>query len=318
MTSVTALTACSGSTDEKAGADTSASASTAPKGAVTRAQAAKIVDTYVTVNNKANKAQNEKLLATVEGGQVHEQSKADYKTFSTWTKADQSDYEKPFSYQSREYYIPADEDWFAVKATASGSKDPALLVFDKEGGAWKLMSAVYTDDAPLPKIATDDNGLATAVDPATRVGSMAPNDVSAAFEDFFETGGKKAGATLSRTTQAAKDSLKLYNDRDKGKISRWSTKKYFAKPPAHKDTYALRLADGGVLAVIPTAHTQETLLKPQYMSSFQLTPSEEESVYNPEKRALVTDTFQGMALATLPKSGKPAVIAREYGMTDSK
>ncbi|MFJ1972997.1 hypothetical protein ACIO93_30505 [Streptomyces sp. NPDC087903] len=310
------LTACGGS-DEPNAADGGASPSAAPEGAVTRAQAAKILDTYGTVNSKANTTQDAKLLSTVEGGQVHEQSKADYTTFDTWTKADQSDYKKPFSYQAREYYIPVGEDWFAVKATASGSKNPALLVFDKEGSTWKMVSAVYSD-APIPAIDTGNHGLATAVAPSTRVGAMAPNDVSAAFEDLFETGGKKAGAALSSSTGAAKDALKLYKDRTKGDTARWATRKYFAKAPAHKETYALRLTDGGVLAVVPTAHTKETLLKPQYMSSFQITPNDEESAYNPDKRALITDTFQGMALATLPPTGKPSVIADEYRMTDSK
>ncbi|MCX4907973.1 hypothetical protein [Streptomyces sp. NBC_00878] len=317
MTSTVALTGCGGTTDEDGKADTKASASATPKGAVTREQAAKIVDNYVAVNSKANKTRNAKLLSTVEGGQVHEQSKADYKTFSTWTKAEQSDYAKPFSYQDRAYYIPAGEDWFAVKATASGTKTPALLVFDKEGGAWKLMSAVYSD-APIPTIDTGDHGLATAVTPSTRVGTLAPNDVSAAFEDLYETGGKKAGAGISHTTDPAKDALKLYKERDEGDLAKWATEKYFAKDPAYGTTYALRLADGGVLAVVPTAHTQETLLKQQYMGSFEITPNKEESVYNPAKRALVTDTFQGLALATLPKSGKPSVIAYEYGMTASK
>ncbi|MFD3313027.1 hypothetical protein [Streptomyces sp. NPDC058694] len=318
LTSTVALTGCGGTTDEGDGkAGTKESASAAPKGGVTREQAAKIVDNYATVNGKANRTRNAELLATVEGGQVHEQSKADYKTFSTWTKADRSDYEKPFSYQDRTYYLPAGEDWFAVKATASGSKTPALLVFDKDGGTWKLMSALYSE-APIPAIDTSNHGLATAVAPSTRVGALAPDDVSAAFEDLYETGGKKAGAAISHTTDPARGALKLYDERDKGDLAKWATKKFFAKDPAYGTTYALRLSDGGVLAVVPTAHTQETLLKQQYMGSFEITPNKEESVYNPAKRALVTDTFQGMTLATLPKSGKPSVIAYEYRMTDSK
>ncbi|MFD9443179.1 hypothetical protein ACFWBR_34350 [Streptomyces sp. NPDC060006] len=318
VTSTVALTGCGGgTTDEKGEAGTNTPASASPRGAVTRAQAAKIVDNYAAVNSKANRTRNTRLLSTVEGGQLHEQSKADHKTFGTWTKEDQRAYAKPFSYRDRTYYIPAGEDWFAVRATADGSKTPALLVFDKEGGAWKLMSAVHTD-TPIPAVDTGNSGLATAVSPATRVGKLAPNDVSAAFEDLYETGGTKAGAGISHTTAPAEAALKLHKERDKGGLSKWATKKYFARKPAHTTTYALRLADGGVLAVVPTAHTQETLLKPQYMGSFQITPNKEESVYNPEKRPLVTDTFQGTTLTTLPKSGKPSVIASAYRMTDSE
>ncbi|MFF5494664.1 hypothetical protein [Streptomyces aquilus] len=309
MTSTLALTACSGGTDDAA--DAKASTSPAPKGAVTKAQAAKIVDNYVTVNNKANKTQDEKLLATVESGQVHEQSKADYATFAIWTKKDQAEYEEPFTYEDREYYIPADEDWFAVRATASGSKHPALLIFDKESGVWKLTYAVYSATS-IPKIDTGDNGLATAATLPTTT------DVSAAFEDLYATGGKKAGAALSQTTSPAKDALKVYKDRNDGSLSKYATSGFFAKDPTYRTTYALRLADGGVLAVIPTSHTKETLLKEQYRSSFTITPSDQESVYDPTKRVIVTDTFQGQLLATLPKSGKPSVIGYEYRMTDSK
>lgn len=315
ITSAAALTACSGGSGDTA--DSKASASPAPKGAVTRAQAAKIVDNYQAVNNKANATQDEKLLSTVEGGQVHEQSKADYATFKTWSAEDQRDYKSSFVYEDRQYYIPANEDWFAVKATASGTKSPGLLVFVKESGAWKLTSAVYSD-AGIPAIDTGNHGLATAVTPSTRTGTLAPDDVSAAFEDLYATGGKKAATALDQTTDAAKGALKLYKDRNKGDLSAYATNNYFAKPPAYNTTYALRLADGGILAVVPASHSEETLLKEKYRSSFQITPNDEESVYDPTKRVVITDTYQGILLATLPKSGKPSVIAKEYRMTDSK
>lgn len=309
------LTACAGGSDDPA--DAKAPATPATEGAVTRARAAKIVDHYVAVNNKANATQDEKLLSTVESGQVHAQSKADHATFKTWPKEEQKDYEASFAYENREYYIPADEDWFAMKATASGSKDPALLVFARVAGAWKLISAVYSDSG-IPAIDTDDHGFATAVSPTTRTGTLAPDDISAAFEDLYATGGKKAGSALSRTSAPAKDALKLYKERNDGGLSAYAISAYFANAPTYRTTYALRLADGGVIAVVPTSHTEETLLKEQYRGAFQITPNKRQSVYAPTKRALITDTYQSMLLATLPASGKPAVIAKEYRMTDSK
>ncbi|MEU6379991.1 hypothetical protein [Streptomyces sp. NPDC046909] len=318
------LTACGGSGSGDTSSDAKASTSpAAPKGAVTPAEASKIVDAYEKVNSKANATQDEKLLSTVEGGQVHEQSKSDYTTFKTWSKEDQQDYKKPFTYTDREYYIPADEDWFAVKATASGTKTPGMFVFAKESkestgtGAWKMVSAIYSD-TPIPKIDTSNDGLATAVTPTTRVGTLAPNDISAAFEDLYATGGKKAATALTQTTEPAKSALKTYKERNDGNLSQYATKNFFAKTPAYDTTYALRLADGGVLAIVPTSHTSETLLKEKYRSAFTITPNDTESVYDPTKRVIITDTFQGILLATLPKSGKPSVIASEYGMTDSK
>ncbi|KPI01073.1 hypothetical protein OK074_5653, partial [Actinobacteria bacterium OK074] len=266
------------------------------KGAVTRAEAAKIVDNYVAVNNEANATRNANLLATVEGGQLNAQSTADYRTFATWTKTDQDAYAKPFSYTDRTYYIPAGEGWFAVEARASGSKDPALLVFDREGGAggWKAMAAVYMDGASVPAIAVGADGLATAVDPSKRVGALAPDEVSAAYEDLFATGGTTTGRSLSLTNSVAKDAIKIYQERDSGTDSAYATKSYAAAKVVRDTVYALRLKDGGAVAVLPTAHTSTYALKPQYEPSFQITPTEEEGVFDPAKRGAVVDTFQGV------------------------
>ncbi|MFC7015504.1 hypothetical protein ACFQMH_28135 [Streptomyces viridiviolaceus] len=48
------------------------------------------------MNNRANAKRDAKLLGTVEAGQVHEQSKADYKQWAIWSKANQKDYTEPF------------------------------------------------------------------------------------------------------------------------------------------------------------------------------------------------------------------------------
>jgi len=308
------LTGCGpGSSDSADGA----AASPAAKGAVTAAQAAKILDTYETVNNKANSQQDADLLGTVESGQVYEQSKADYRLFETESKEDQAAYRKPFHYTGRKYWIPAGKDWFAVTTKASGSKSEALLVFGKEYDDWKLMSAVYSE-TPLPAIATDDSGLATAVDAGTRVGTLAPNQISAAFEDLYATGGKKAGTGISQTTEVAKDAIETYTKRDSGKGAAYATKVYVATPAEFDTVYALRLKDGGVLAALPTAHASQFVLKASYRENYDITPTEVESVFNGRDRDTVVNTYQGMALATLPKTGKPSVLAREYRIVDSQ
>ncbi|MGW1720168.1 hypothetical protein [Streptomyces sp. NPDC002156] len=309
-----ALTGCgSGSSDGADGAD----ASPAAKGAVTAAQAAKILDTYETVNNKANAQQDVDLLGTVEGGQLYEQSKADYLLFETKSKEDQAAYRKPFQYTGRKYWIPAGKDWFAVTTKASDSKSEALLVFGKEYDDWKLMSAVYSE-VPLPAIATDDAGLATAVDAGIRVGTLAPNQISAAYEDLYTTGGKKAGTGIAQTTEPAKDAIETYTKRNSGKGAEYATKAYVATPTAFDTVYALRLENGGALAALPTAHASQYVLKASYRENYDITPTEVESVFNIRDRDTVVNTYQGMALATLPKTGKPSVLADEYRIVDSQ
>lgn len=304
VTTAITLTACGG---PAANARSIPSASPTPKGVVDQKAASAILDTYQKVNNRANKTRNEKLLATVESGQVNEQSQADYKQWKTWSKKDQEFYGSDFVYVNRKYYIPAagTASWFAVMARSStDSKDDALLIFDKVDGAYKLVAGLYEDEMPIPKIATDRYGLATAASVSVKVGALAPNQLADSYEDLFETGGSKEGKYLA-STKTAKDAIETYQERDNGTEAKWSTKRFFAAEPAHKTVYALKLADGGTLAVFPTAHTQETMLKPQYMSSFRVNPNKAESVYNSRSRVVITDEFQGQALASKFRDGPP-------------
>ncbi|MBC9723603.1 hypothetical protein [Streptomyces sp. TRM68367] len=318
VTTALTLTACGGGSGSGDDDSPVANASAAPKGVVTKEAAKKIVDTYEQVNNRANKTQDEKLLATVEAEQVHEQSRADYKLMKTKSAKEQKEYRSPFSYTDRTYYLPAagTATWFAVKAKTIDSKDDGLLIFDKVGSAYKMVAALYLDPA-IGRIAVDRNGLATAFDPAKRVGALAPNQLGAAYEDFFETGGTKAAKQLA-TTKTTEESVQVYKDRDSGDLSKFATKKFFGQDPAHPEVYALQLAGGGVVAVFPTAHTVEKLLKEPYRGSHQINPNKEEAVFNSTARIIITDEFQGQALAELTPQGKPKVMALEYRMVDSR
>ncbi|MGW5657246.1 hypothetical protein [Streptomyces humi] len=319
ITAGASLTACGGSPKGSASTPTtSASSTSAPDGVVTTATATKLVDTYEKANNQANKTRNERLLSTVEGGQLHELSKAEYKLWSAWSAKDQKEYGTSFYYRKREYLIPpaGRATWFAVEATSTyDTKYRALLIFDKVGTAYKMVFSVYVK-GKLPKISLDGNGHATPADTSKKVGALAPDELGAAYEDFFETGGRKDAAAFA-STESSKESSKIYQDRDDVN-GRWATKSFFAADPTFTKTYALKLADGGTLAVFPTAHTSEQLLKPAYRSSFQITPADEEAVYDSQKRVVVTDEFQGQALAELSTTTKPRMLGLRYRMVDSR
>ncbi|TRO57055.1 hypothetical protein [Streptomyces sp. IB201691-2A2] len=312
-----ALNGCSSDTDEPG--NNRAAAHPAPKGVVTVDAARTTVDAYEKANNEANRTRGSRgarLLGTVEGGQVHEQSLADYEQFKTWSKKDQEEYGTEFVFTSRKYYIPDGQSWFAVRAKSSGSTSEALLVFDKVGGRLKMVASVYANEkTAIPEIAVR-NGFATAVDPAKRVGPLAPNQLGDAFEDLVETGGKKQGRQLASTT-ATKEFAQRYVNRTKGKQAAFSKINYFDGKPVHPRVYALRLADGGVLAVFPTSYTIEFLHK-RFMSGGRIIPGETEAIYNSERRPVVTDEYQGQALAALAPSRKPEVITWRYAMVDSR
>jgi hypothetical protein len=320
MTTAVALTACGGGADAD-GANADGSTSAAPQGVVTKKAAAAVMDNYEKVNNKANAALDEKLLGTVEGGQVYAMDKANYRLVPTFSAKDQKAYAKPFSYRNRQYVIPEKGagDWFAVQASSSESeKSSVLLVFDKVDGTYKMVLSLWADSGePFPKLAVGQGGLAQAVAADTKVGKLAPSDVATAYEDLLATGGTKEGKNLA-STEPVEGALKTYkNTSTKGGADGAATVKFFAKTPATPDVYALRTADGGVLALFPASHTQETLLKPAYRGAASLVPSDEQSALGATRGAIITDEFQGQGVAELtPKAAR--ITAVDFQHVDSR
>lgn len=317
--------------DDPQPAGRTASAAHAPKGSVTKDEAKELLAGYVAANNRANATQGmskspsalaRKLLATVEGGQLLEQSIADYMTWHTQTAKEQKEYARPFYYVHPAVYAPAGERWFAVQATVDRTGWTALIIFDQvEGQGWRNVATVAlgstkSDRLPSP-IATDRTDLATAVNPTTRSGRLAPNQVADAFTDFFATGGTGAGQALSRSA-STDQALKVYKDRNKGPDSQAATKRFEPGDARHQQIYALKLRDGSTLAVVPSAHDQFYELRKEYILRAKIIPNEEEAVFNPAKRIAVIDEFQGMLLAHLPTSGKPIILSHEYRMVDSQ
>ncbi|MFH9004408.1 hypothetical protein ACH4E5_14330 [Streptomyces afghaniensis] len=314
-TTALTLTACGGQAASDSGTENT------PQGVVTQAAAKKIADHYEEVNNKANATRDDKLLGTVEAGQVYAMDKATYTLFETWPKKEQKAYTKPFSYQDREYVIPekGTATWFAVRAKSSeNSKNSVLLVFDKVGGTYKMVLSLWADGGePLPKLAVDRHGLAKAVDPDTKVGKLAPSEVGAAYEDFLETGGKKEGKALASTEPVENAEETYKRSSTEGAADGKATEKFFTKPPADASVYALRTADGGVLVLFPAAHKQESLLKESYRSIADLVPNDEQSALGATRGALITDTFEGQGLAELtPKSAR--ITAVDFQHVDAR
>ncbi|MDN3024787.1 hypothetical protein [Streptomyces sp. S.PB5] len=320
MATALTLTACGGGKASD-GANGEGSASAAPQGVVTEKAAAAVMDKYEKVNNKANAALDEKLLGTVEGGQVYAMDKATYTLVPTFSAKDRKAYGKPFSYQDRQYVIPekGTGDWFAVRASSSeNAKSSVLLVFDKVDGTYKMVLSLWADSGePFPELAVGQGGLAQAVSADTKVGKLAPSDVATAYEDLLATGGTKEGKSLA-STEPVKNALKTYKKSStEGGADGAATEKFFTKPPADPSVYALRTADGGILALFAASHTQETLLKPAYRSNASLVPSDEQAALGATRGAVITDEFQGQGVAELtPKAAR--ITAVDFQHVDSR
>ncbi|MEU6680878.1 hypothetical protein [Streptomyces sp. NPDC046925] len=313
------LTACGGgdsTDDEKRPQKPAAANATARAGVVDRAEANRIVDHYEKVNNAANKARNAKLLSTVEGGNLLERSSAAYEQFATMSAKDQKAYVKPFFYKERTFFIPAkgEADWFMFTGRSTDTPEArrSLHVFDKTKDGWRMTVSVAAGTT-LPKIATGADGLATPVAATARTGAHAPAGIPDAYEDLWATGGRKDGKILAdnKVTREAKDG---YRGRNDGWDPRQARRYFLRSEPKHRDTYALKTADGGTLAVVPLAHQQISRV---LHGGLQITPDAEGKIYDPRPRAIVIDDFHGQALTHLPPTGKPRVLAARYEFVDS-
>ncbi|MET8676107.1 hypothetical protein ABZW18_00495 [Streptomyces sp. NPDC004647] len=283
------------------------------RGVVGPAAANNLLDRYEKVNNKANKSQDAKLLSTVEGGNLFERSNADYEQFRNMSSKEKKEYETPFFYEDRQFFIPAGGTWFVVTARATESKKPSLLVFDKSGGSWKMTAALHSWEKKIPAIATNSVGLAKAVPTDAKSGSLKPDDIPAAYEDLWETGGKEAGKALSPSAPATQAKAS-YRDRDDKLGARGARTNFFRTQPKYTQSYSVQTKDGGVLAIVPLSHKQEVIVT---RPGLQLNPDPDEALYNSTPRAVITSDFHGQALAHLPTTGKPKVSSVEYQMVDS-
>lgn len=310
-----ALSGCAsdGTSTHDGPASAPATATTAPRGVVTRAEADQIVDHYQEINNKANKTLDASLLATVEAGQLYARSKADYEQFGTLSAKEKKDYGTPFYFTRRSFYIPPTGNWFAATASTNGTNH-TFMIFEKSadtGGTWKKVISLFPQQ-PLPTPQTK-GGLAVPADADTPVGNLAPSGVTNAVEDLFASGGTKDGSKLSHANDNAKAILKTYKERG-AHLGSQATVNFFPITPTHDKTYTLTTSSG-VLAITSLAHKEETLVT---NAGLQITPGKTESVYNKTPRAVVVDSFQGETVVHLPRQGKPEILDYRYALVDSR
>ncbi|MBO8194947.1 hypothetical protein ITI46_25310 [Streptomyces oryzae] len=296
-----------------------------PRGAVTLAQARRVLHRYEKIATRADRTRDAELLAKVAAGNVLERSKAGYRQYDALSRHDRAPFAHPTRYRKPTFHIPAGTSWFLVTATRTApTPQETVLVFAGERragggnqhpvGSWRLHAALPLQAGRLPRIATTRAGLATEADTGSRSGALRPNDVPGTYEDLWQTGGDDEAAALAPNA-VTKEARSTYLHRDDELGAEGARRRFVPVRPRHRDSYALRTADGGVLAVVPLAHEQRlSVTRP----GLQLTPSDEEAVYDPAPRSTVVSTFHGQALAHLPRNGRPAVLSAKYALVDSR
>ncbi|QCX82634.1 hypothetical protein C9F11_45370 (plasmid) [Streptomyces sp. YIM 121038] len=313
----TTLSSCSGSDvpGSKPSRTTPADKRQALRGVITPAQARRVLDHYERTNNQANKTQDPQLLATVEAGQLYERSKAELAQLPALNPKEKKQYAEPFHFTRRSFHIPARGGWFAAEATTSGG-ERTFMVFDKTpGGQWKKVYSLFPPRSmPAP---TTRRGIADTAETHHKAGPahwrLAPQEVTAAVEDLFTTGGKKRGRVLSHVTGRAQRILNTHRNRA-DHVNGQALVHFTPIRPASETAYALRTRSG-VLAIVPLAHRQTFVVtRPE----LRMQPDKNEAIYDKRPRRAVTDLFQGEALVLLPDEGKPTILDYRYALVDSR
>ncbi|MEU1786760.1 hypothetical protein ABZ553_12970 [Streptomyces sparsogenes] len=264
-----ALTACSGSgstsggggrggsdaTGESAAAKDESSASA---GVISLKSARGVLLNYAKVNNEANAVQDPKKIAQVEGGALLQQSQAIFTQFSAWSEKEQNSYKVPFYYpvEGAHFYIPRKgaESVFWVDTRVTGKnigKDRRRLIAFKRdkgghGAAWKAV-AVGELGRKSPEIQRDGDGFASVLGASDRVGDTELDDLRGLSQDFYLTGGKKAGSRFTDTA-AVKDWKRDYAKRadfPDGCVNGT----YRPGRTAAETVYGLKTTDGGAVAL---------------------------------------------------------------------
>ncbi|MEU3189188.1 hypothetical protein ABZ686_00770 [Streptomyces sp. NPDC006992] len=298
---------------------------------MTAVQARRILDRYERIATRADRNRDAALLAHVAAGNALERATADYEQYDALPRAERAAFARPTSFRRPEFHIPAGARWFMVTATRT-SPEPqnTVLVFARNGkderpqttgghdsapvAAWRLHAALPLQAGQLPRISTTRSGLAAEAGITTRSGALRPHDVPETYEDLWRTGGTGEAAALAPNA-VTEEARRTYRHRDDELGPERARRRFVPTRPSHSESYALRTAGGGVLAVVPLAHEQRLrVTEPGY----QITPSDEEAVYDATPRDSVVSTFHGQALAHLPQHGRPAVLSAKYALVDSR
>lgn len=274
-----------------------------------------LIRRYSTVNNRANAHANATLLDSVEDGPLYAMSLAGYKQDSGTPAKDRRPY-KPWSYDAdsaRLYipkFLPGAQRWFAAGVTVTGTRSQTLIVFAQQPDrSWQMVLAPDLDRMPLPKVALDADGYATAVavDGSTQPGFDADR-LRLGITDNFATGGKDSGRQIYAPTPASRRQTGIH-DTDTRRLGTKGTTVFAAANNPWSDAYGLKTVGGGALVLFAHTHTQTDTVDP----GWQLTgPPDARAWLGTTPRQSIIYTFVCNDAAVVPT---PTAKAQLLGYT---
>jgi hypothetical protein len=271
--------------------------------ALSRQAALDLIRHYSQVNNQANAHDNAPLLDTVEDGPLFAMSVGGYRQDSGTPAKDRKPY-KPWSYDAataRLYipkFLPGFPRWFAAALKVTSTKNQSLVLFAQQPDrSWQMILAPDLDGMPLPHIALDAQGYATAVaaDGSDQPGFDAGR-LRTGITDNFATGGKNSGSQFFTPTPASKRQTGIH-DKDIHRLGRKGTTSFAAADNVWNDAYGLKTAGGGAVLLFAHTHTQTDTLAP----GWQLTAGPDTRAWlGKTPRSAITDTFVCNDAALVP------------------
>jgi hypothetical protein len=296
----------------------SPAASRAPSPVITRAGAQQVLYAYASVNNQANKARSDSLLASIEAGSSYQMDTGNYR----WTKVTDpanhgyisSAWADPTYFIPRQTGYPA---WFAVRVTwtnlthPQAGPTPAFLVFTKATAQapWLevLEPFVLAGAGPVPRIETDAQGYAVQVSRADAARlAVAPGGIpllTAGYLDGDPAGQLRftgSGSLADVHDQAFwKSRLPLGTDTDRHSATQ-------------DHVFGLRCADGGALLFYDLS--ARLTLVPPYGQTMNIQIPGFYSASETVSMAQVSYAEQFAAYVP-PGQGSPRVVADVSGIT---
>lgn len=319
-----ALAACTNGSSSSPAEPTPTTSSVAkPLPALSAAQAKAVIAHYSAINNQANATDDRTLLDTIEDNSLYAMSLAEYKESSGLTKAERQP-SKPWSYDlaSAQLYIPrvtAEQSrWFAAAlSTTRGEAPSRLAVFAERPGhqRWEMVSVTDLDHGPLPSIALDADGYATAVAPNDQRLAASADLLRGAILDNFATGGTATGQKVFAATEASKRQIKVHAETGR-QYGALGTSVFAGTTNRFPDAYALQTTDGGALILFSHTHTQTDRVT---RAGLEIIPNKDDRAWLHDiPRSSIRYTFVCDDAAAVPaKAGPSRLIGYTCARTDA-
>ncbi|MFL6056368.1 MAG: hypothetical protein ACJ72W_26225 [Actinoallomurus sp.] len=204
--------------------------------------------------------------------------------------------------------------WFAVAALErrGGAERPVFAVFAQKSArtGWRLSSRVYFQ-GPSPRIATDEQGYAVAVDPAAATLATRPDALPAAHAAYLDRGDDRVimpGAT-ARDWRTAEARQERRLRADKVAVAGRSS-------PTGHPVYALRTDDGGALVSYSLRRT--TTYTASGGGDVTVLPVDVRTYLHGRSGHRVTATWVWRAVAYLPVRGRALVLLEAFDLASAR